>query len=317
MGEPNADSRPASSAGPPAPWLPAVSGHLARCVLGLIFLASGVLKAVDPAEFARQMAGYGILGAGPSALAAPLLIAFETTLGVALLAGLRPRGAALVAAVLLVGFIGVETYGLSTGRTESCGCFGGYVERTPAQVIGEDLVFLALAALVLWGLRGRAARPERGAVVVVACGAALALAFTFASPRLPIDRYVTRLGEGRTLADLGLAGKVPGLDQGRHLVALLDLADPGAVDVAARLKEIADLPGTPAIVAFTASTDEERGAFLWAAVPAFDIHGLDRAVIKRLYRRLPRFFLLEEGRVVSVYDGTPPAPSDLISSGAS
>ena len=68
-----------------------VAAHVARILLGMIFVAAAVLKGIDPVEFARQMAGYGIVGPAVSGLSAPLLIAFEFTLGVALVAGFRPR----------------------------------------------------------------------------------------------------------------------------------------------------------------------------------------------------------------------------------
>ncbi len=290
-------------------------GHLARLALGLIFVAAGLLKALDPAEFARQVAGYGLIGPEAAAVGGPLLIALETTVGVALIAGFRSRAAALVTAGLLVWFIGLEAYGLAHGRSEACGCFGAYVQRTPAQVIVEDLVFLLLAMLTIWGLAGRRAAGGRAAPVAVAVAAALSLGFAFASPSLPLDPLVTRLSVGRTLADLGLEGKVS--PRGRHLVALLDLTDPGAAETAARLNAIAETQGAPAVVALTPSTEEEKAAFLWSAVPAFEVLWVDRAVLKPLFRRLPRYFLVDSGRVVSVYDGAPPRALDLLSSGAS
>src|SRR5712692_3863381 len=91
-------------------------GHLARVVLGLVFLLAGVAKAVDPAEFAFEMASYGLVGKHVSAVAAPLLIAFEMTLGTALLVGVTTRAMAIVSTVMIAGFIGVKAYALSSGR---------------------------------------------------------------------------------------------------------------------------------------------------------------------------------------------------------
>jgi uncharacterized membrane protein YphA (DoxX/SURF4 family) len=288
-------------------WL----GHAARCLLGLVFLAAGVLKGLDPAEFAHQVAGYGVVGGRLAAVAAPLLIALEITLGAALLAGLLPRAMAYLGAALLLGFIGLEAYGLSVGRTESCGCFGAHVLRTPRQVITEDVLFLALALLALWGLRAWKGRSGPGALTWLGVAAVLSLGFAVASPALPIDPLVTRLAVGRSLADLGLAGKVPGLEQGRHLVALLDLADPRTAASTGRLNEMVSRTGAPDVVALTSSTEEEMAAFQWSAVPAFPMHRLDRAALKPLYRRLPRFFLLDAGKVVAIRDA-PPEASDLL-----
>jgi putative oxidoreductase len=298
------------------PWRRA-AGHLGRVTLGLIFLVAGTLKALDPAEFAHQIQGYGILGAPLSAQAAPILIVLEIVLGVALLAGVRPRLACLGAMALLAFFIAIETYGLSIGRTESCGCFGAYVQRTPGQVIAEDLLFAGMAVLALWGLAGWPGMPVRRGAAVLLGSLALAAAFVLASPSLPIDPYVTRLAVGRSVGDLSLLEKAPQLSEGRHLVALIDVTDPGAVETATVLNQIVSRPGTPSVLALTPGSEEEKAAFLWSAAPAFDTKNVDRAVLKRLYRRLPRFFLLEEGRVAAIFDGAPPAAEDLLSSEAS
>src|SRR5439155_21426951 len=104
---------------------------------------SGIAKGLTPGEFTHQVAGYGILGERLSALMAPALIVFELVLGVALLCAVRPLLAASGSIVLLLVFIGIEAYGLVAGRAEACGCFGAYSKRTPAEVIGEDLLFAA------------------------------------------------------------------------------------------------------------------------------------------------------------------------------
>jgi len=287
-------------------------GHLGRCLLGAVFLLAGVLKGLDPDEFAHQIAGYGILGPRAAALGAPLLIALEIALGAALLLGAWPRPTLVAGSALLVGFIGLEAYGMSVGRTESCGCFGAYLQRTPGEVILEDLGFLGLGILALWGLRSWKGLTGWRAGAVTAVAAAVALAFPIASPRLPIDSWVTGLAVGRSLEQMSIGTRAPGLAHGRHLVALIDLADPGASTTATALDTIAAQPGSPGVMTLTSAGEEEIAAFLWSAAPGFEITRVDREVLKRLYRRLPRFFLLDEGRVVAIYDGAPPSARDLL-----
>src|SRR5882762_4407123 len=223
------------------------AGHLGRVALGLIFLAAGFLKALDPAEFVHQVTGYGLIGPRLAAVAAPALIVVEVVLGVALVAGVRPLLTASASVLLLLLFIGIEAYGLAMGRTESCGCFGAYVTRTPAEVIGEDLLFVGLAILAIGGLRGwPGTRPGRAAAVL-ATAIVLATAFVVASPSLPIDDLITPLRAGRTVADLDLAKRLPELTTGRHLVALIDVTDPRAAEVASALDALASRPGAPPV----------------------------------------------------------------------
>ncbi len=293
------------------------AGHLGRILLGLIFLAAGFLKGLDPVEFAHQIADYGLVGKHLSAVAAPALIVFEIVLGIALVAGVRPTLVGLASVLLLLVFMGIEAYGVFVGRTAACGCFGAYFQRTPAEVIGEDLLFLGLAVLAIGGLRGWAGTKPGPALAVLLAAIVLSTVFVVASPSLPIDDFVTRLRAGRTVADLDLAARIPELQKGRHLVALIDVTDPHAAEVASALDALASRPGAPAVLGLTPSTEQEVDAFRWTVVPAFEIRSVDRDVIKRLYRKLPRFFVLDSGRVAAVYDGAPPAAVDLLSSGAS
>jgi uncharacterized membrane protein YphA (DoxX/SURF4 family) len=293
-----------------------ITAHVARLLLGVIFVAAGVLKSLDVAEFARQTAEYGVVGPGAAALLAPLLIAFETTLGTALLLGWRPRLAAALTGGLLIVFISLEAWGLSHGRTEACGCFGAYVKRTPQQVIAEDLGFLALATLVFAGVG--AWRPSRRRLTAVLTGgtAAVMLVFAVASPKLPIDSLVTSLKAGRTATDLGIASRLPQEGPQGTLVAILDVTDPVSKEATESLNALKERPEV-AVVALTPSSDQEQAAFLFQAYPAFDVIPVDRGLLKPLYRRLPIYFLVRGGRVERIFPGPRPPGADLLSSGAS
>jgi uncharacterized membrane protein YphA (DoxX/SURF4 family) len=291
--------------------------HAARLALGLIFLAAGVLKMADVAEFAHQIAGYGLIAPRFAAMAAPAMIILETTLAVALLIGRRPRVAAILIGLLLIFFIGLEGWSLAQGKTESCGCFGAYVKRTPAQVIAEDCLFLGLAVVAALGLgawesrRGRLTRTVMGVTVLLATG------LTLASPRLPIDPWVTGLAVGKSVEDLGLAAKVDDAAAADGLVAILDLTDPVSKDAAVDLNALVAAPGGPHVIALTPSTEAEHAAFLWDSYPAFELKTADRPLLKRLYRRLPLYFRLQSGRVTAIYPGPRPPATDLLSSGPS
>ncbi len=291
--------------------------HAARLALGLIFLAAGVLKMADVAEFAHQIAGYGLLGPRLAALAAPVMIILETTLAVALLIGRRTRLAAILIGLLLIFFIGLEGWSLAQGKTESCGCFGAYVKRTPAEVIAEDCLFLGLAVVTALGLGAWESRRGRLTRTVMGVAAFLATSLTLASPRLPIDAWVTELSVGRSVQDLGLGGKIDDATAADGLVAILDLTDPVSKEAAVEMNALVAAPGGPHVIALTPSTEEEHAAFLWDSYPAFELKTADRPLLKRLYRRLPLYFRLQSGRVTAIYPGPRPPATDLLSSGPS
>ena len=115
-------------------------------------------ESVSDMRRSLEKGGYGIIGRHVASLGAPLLIALEMTLGVALLLAWRARLAGLIAALMLVGFIAVEAYGMSIGRTESCGChFREESQTAEGEAKRDDDNFAYVAA---WEFKGADKEPE-------------------------------------------------------------------------------------------------------------------------------------------------------------
>jgi uncharacterized membrane protein YphA (DoxX/SURF4 family) len=286
-------------------------GAMARAGLGLVLLAAGLLKGADPSEFVRQVGSYGIVtGIGATALAY-LLVMTEVGLGVALLAGYRARGSSAAGSTLMVLFMAATAYAWAHGRTDDCGCFGSLASRTPGEVLVEDAGFLTLGIL---GFFLATKEPSRGRWrgAAVAAGVIAAAVFSLAAYSLPIDPVVTALRVGRSVSDLPLRESPVDLATGDHLVALLDLDSPQAGAVVRRLNELAGSQGLPAVIAFYGGEVDEKTVFCFNYNPRFEVVPVLRADLKRLFRKLPRFFLIRNGRVARIWDGTPPGREELL-----
>ncbi len=97
---------------------------VSRAVVGVVFLAAGISKALDMTAFAGEISAYQMM---PTALVQPMAIALpllEILIGVYLLVGLMQRWAAGAAGVLLLVFIAAMASALVRGLTLDCGCFG-------------------------------------------------------------------------------------------------------------------------------------------------------------------------------------------------
>jgi uncharacterized membrane protein YphA (DoxX/SURF4 family) len=284
---------------------------LPSLALGLVFLAAGVLKAADPGEFARQIETYGIVGSGASAPLAYLLIPAEMALGAALLVGYRTRLAAALTGALLVTFMGATAYAWSQGRTEGCGCFGSFASRTPADVLVEDAVFLAIALLAMVVRRKTPARGIWRPATVLALVLAGGVALPLAAYALPLDAWVTDLRVGRSLRDLPLENAPMDLSRGDYLIALLNLDAADAREMVKRLNQLNSGPPRPAVVAFYGGEVDEKTVFCFNTRPSFEVVAVPRAELKRLYRRLPRFFQLKDGKVSGIWENSPPAIKEV------
>jgi uncharacterized membrane protein YphA (DoxX/SURF4 family) len=135
------------------PWLHAVLG----AALGAIFLYASYDKILHPADFARIVYHYQIVGPsqhiGPWAanLLAVTLPWLEAVVGLMLVTGIWRREAATITAGLLAVFVVAVSAALLRGiDIENCGCFSVTGEGRAAgiKLILGDLLMLA-AALVL------------------------------------------------------------------------------------------------------------------------------------------------------------------------
>lgn len=292
-------------------------GSFAGMFLGGVLLVAAAAKAVNPAAFGEEIHAQGLdvmLGAGALAL---LALAAEAGLGTALLLGVRRRATLLPAAALVVFFVvlNARSYWRSThGQLDdaSCGCFGNLVERSPAEAFWTDLVLLVPPLGLAFVGRG----PGRVAGRLVVAGvAALAVAgFAWRAPALPLDNLATRLRPGTRADELCagrsgdrvcLSGVLPEAESGRHVVVLAALDDVLA-SALGRLDAYVDAEQGPRLWVLTAASPEDERKFYWRFGPKFKIETAPQALLRPLYRTLPRSFLLEDGVVRETWPGLPP-----------
>jgi len=134
------------------PWL----GTAARLLVGAVLVVAGALKLPDPAAALRAVRAYRLLPeavAGPVAFGLPVV---EIAVGLALLAGVFVRTAAIAAALLMVVFLVAVGSAWARGLQIDCGCFGGGGQvaagRTayPAEVARDVGLLLVALALARW-----------------------------------------------------------------------------------------------------------------------------------------------------------------------
>lgn len=307
-----------SAARPRLYWV----GTVAGAVLGAVLLVAVWAKALDPAAFAEQIRLEGLDFLFPAEAVALIALALEAGLGLALLLGVR-RLWVLIPSALLVAFFlfltgrawYLDAHGLRE-EAASCGCFGNLVQRTPAEAFWQDLLMLLpplLLAFLGRDRRGRLFPPVRTALAAVATVAVLV--FAWKAPELPLDDLATRLRPGVEVKDL-CAGAGPEavclstvaseLGEGEHLVILADLADPAFGESVDGLNALASDPSGPRVWLLSAATPEQVHNFRWTRGPVFQIVEAPPALLRPLYRRLPRAFRVRDGRVTETYAGLPP-----------
>lgn len=130
-----------------------VAGAACRLIVGGIFIHTAISKLLDPAEFARFIAGYRLLHPDLVNLAAVTVPWIEFIAGVLLVLGLWPESAALVMTGLLGVFMGAAFLAVVRGLDIECGCFLPFLgsDELDWTFFVRDAVMLAMAGQVwLW-----------------------------------------------------------------------------------------------------------------------------------------------------------------------
>ncbi|MFT4264707.1 MAG: MauE/DoxX family redox-associated membrane protein [Nocardioides sp.] len=127
---------------------------LARLLTGGVWIWAGLAKITDPYGAALAVRAYQILPASVADAVGHTLPTLEVVVGVALVAGLLTRGAAVLSALLFLAFvIGISSV-WARGILIDCGCFGGggfdpdAADRYPWE-IARDVALLAVSLFIV------------------------------------------------------------------------------------------------------------------------------------------------------------------------
>jgi len=167
--------------------------HLLQLLVGVLFIFSGVVKAIDPTGTAIKMGEYfqvfneyapalGGLWDLCNDMALPIsmfMVIFEIIVGLALLYGLFFNVATWSLLAMLIFFTFLTGFTMTTGKVTDCGCFGDFLKLEPYQTFWKDVV-LSIMAITFWVFRKKATpfkTNEMGGFVLMGTLAFVIIAF--------------------------------------------------------------------------------------------------------------------------------------------
>lgn len=128
---------------------------IARILVGLLFIFSGLIKLNDPLGFSYKLDEYFAANVLNLPFLQPLtlelalfVVILEVLLGVALLLGFWRRLTAWLLLGMIVFFTFLTFYSAYFNKVTDCGCFGDAIPLTPWESFFKDLVLLVLILII-------------------------------------------------------------------------------------------------------------------------------------------------------------------------
>jgi hypothetical protein len=113
-------------------------------VVGAVLVWTGAIKAAAPGTFRRHLASLGLLPGSLLSAAVTMTAALETGLGTALIVGLAPGITLPGSIVLLLTLSLVSWWGVDSGKTADCGCYGGIIQPSIWQSLALNGLYCVL-----------------------------------------------------------------------------------------------------------------------------------------------------------------------------
>ncbi|OWY26037.1 DoxX family protein [Sphingobacteriales bacterium UPWRP_1] len=135
-----------------------------RYFLGVFFIFSGVVKAVDPlgtafkmeeyftvfGEYVPALSGFWDFWAHLALPVSVFMIVLEIILGIALILGAMPKLTLVLYAAIIAFFTFLTGFSAITDKVTDCGCFGDFLKLKPITSFYKDLVLSGLVIVLFF-----------------------------------------------------------------------------------------------------------------------------------------------------------------------
>lgn len=119
-----------------------------KVLLGLVFLVSAVLKILEIDRFEIYIYSFHFFSLNFSFLVARAAIILELVLGIGLIANYLHKLMWWGSVAMLMGYSLLLLYAIVVGRTDSCHCFGDFLQLNAKQSLIKNAVLLVLFFLI-------------------------------------------------------------------------------------------------------------------------------------------------------------------------
>jgi hypothetical protein len=282
---------------------------LAVRLVGVTFLWTGIIKVVAPRNFQQHLGSLGFLPFGSLEWIVAAVAGLELALGAALVVGAVMRVILPATVALLVILSAISLWGVQSGKTADCGCYGGYIQPSIWQSLGLNAAFatVLLAGLILldppndwsfWKFGIAVAVGIAGFVFVVA-----ARNYERRQGRPLIDTNPLKVGARWRKSWSGGVSLSP---EEESMVVFLSPDCPFCHQWVRFLNAIAASPSLPRVVGAMGASKDRRDSFIIEQRISFPTMTISPSLMNRLAPGVPTTVLVVGGRIEEIWMGAMP-----------
>jgi hypothetical protein len=290
-----------------------------ECTLGIFFLISAGMKAMNVEGFAISISAYGVLKDSTLVnLAAYFTLALESILGTALVAGWRKHAISFkVSLGLTIIFSLLITYAWLVNGLIDCGCFGDYIKMNAPQSLAKNALITALTAYTWYGLRNAQSSeftPKVNIQCIGVLGALIVLAITMTHLPEPKDPVVN-IDPDKDITYTVIDGENNfELAAGNYLIAFLNTDCDHCKDSVPGLTELAEDDSLPTFVALMMGDEAKLDTFIFDTEADFPMQLIPNLEFMEFIKVAPPILYFSQDGILKhhwEWQEEPPVPSAI------
>lgn len=276
-----------------------------KVLLGLVFIVSAVLKLLDMDRFELYVYSYHFFSLNFSFIVARLAIILELVLGIGLISHTLHKLYWWGSMTMMVGYTLLLWYALHLGRTDSCHCFGDYLQLDPKQSLVKNGVLMVLL-LAIYKMESWKT-PFRWLILSLAIMASTIGVFVASPP----DNLANSDPEHNLQMELfdGMLGDAPldklHLDEGKQIVCFFSTGCEYCQMAARKLSLMQQFHGFPDDrITYLFMGNEENVSMFYELSESQRYRYVlypDARMLKAVKGNLPTIVFMENGKVVHEY----------------
>lgn len=291
--------------------MPQQLSKILRFFVGLVFLLSGLLKAIDTAAFADLMSEYGATWFG---FVAPLIIFIEIFLGIMLVFDFYAKPVSWGTAIFLLVVSSIYLYGVTARGITNCGCFGpiSWLNSKPWLTFTRNGILLGMLVPTLIRPQEKSKEISIPSVIFMAAIAVIVMfmcGFSMHGARCLQKQYIF---QAKALAESPLAEYVTTHPDSTYLVFAFSYSCPYCQNSIGNVNQYVPMGMADRVIGLAVEDSVARERFERLFETDFEIHEISAMQMYRFTNTLPATFFIRHDSIVSQYTGMVISPALLL-----